>query len=288
MADQNQTPTLPQDGKPIAEAIALFEGILQTTPDDRVALEALSLAYAQAGDTPHARATLIRLAHVLVRKDEREPARAVASQLEAFAADDFEALEALRSIQTMLASTPEAAAAAAPKNTAATRLSDVALRRQVLNREMGMAWELMQANELNQEQYATIVEDLSRLSADERHSTVSLLHVLSDRAWPDIDRILRYLSKRSGAPIVPLTSFDVQKDTSSAVPLDYWMRLGALPFEKLGEEYLVAVLNPLDDGLRRDVETILGHACHRYLALPADFDTVCQKLQQSLAAEAGA
>ena len=42
--DENKVPK-PAEGRQIEEAIALFEGILHSSPEDRVTLEALSLAY---------------------------------------------------------------------------------------------------------------------------------------------------------------------------------------------------------------------------------------------------
>lgn len=281
------TPTpaaLASEGRTIAEAIAFFDGILQSVPDDRVALEALSLACEQAGDMPRARATLIRLAQLVVRKGERERAVAVAKRLEPYVAEDFDALEALRSIETLLAANPEETAATpAPprseRDAGSAPLSDVALLRQVLSREMDLAWELLQAQQLTQEEYAALVEDLTRLSADGRHHTVSLLHALADRALPGFERVLLYLAKRSGRPVITLSAFEPEPQVCAALPLAYAMRQGVLPFATIGSESMVAVLNPLDKGLTTELERRLGCRCHCYLVTPADFDALCEKLQ---------
>jgi hypothetical protein len=284
MSDTPTQAEFASDGKPIAEAIAFFDGILQSMPDDRVALEALSLACEQAGDIPRARAALIRLAQLVVRKGEREHAVAVARRLERYVAEDFDALEALRSIETLLAAEPEEAAAPlspprSEQDAAAAPLSDVALLRQVLSREMDLAWELLQGQQLNQEEYAALVEDLTRLSADERHHTVSLLHALADRGLPGFDRVLLYLAKRSGRPVIALSAFEPQRQVCATLPLAYAMRQGALPFDTIGEDLMVAVLNPLDAGLPTELERRLGHKCHCYLVTPADFDALCEKLR---------
>ncbi len=272
------------DGRTIGEAIEFFDGILQTRPEDRVALEALALAHEQAGDIPRARSTLIRLAQLAVRKGDREHAAAVAQRLESFVAEDFDALEALRSIETLLAAKPEESAAALPPPrqevaVGGAPLSDVVLRRQLLSREMELAWDLLQAQQLSQEDYSTLVEDLTRLSAEDRLHTVSLLHVLADRALPGFDSVMLYLAKRSGRPVMALSGFEPQRQVAALLPLAYAMRQGALPFDTIGEELMVAVLNPLDGGLPKELERRLGRKCHCYLVTPADFDALCAKLQ---------
>ena len=272
----------PADGRQIEEAIALFEGILQSTPEDQVALEALSLAYEQTGNLPLARATLLRLAGVIIRKRAPESAPDVIRRLKPYSENDFDALEALRSLET-LASEPPAGATAAPVPAPARALpavlrSGVALRRQVLRREMDLAWKLLEAKELTQDEYASLVDDLSRLIADERQTTLSLLHVLADRAFPGLDRILRHIAKAAKTPFLALENFEVQQVDLGSVPLDYLLRQGALPFESMGGERLIALLNPLDAELQRDLAALLDRRCHFYLVTAEAFDAAARKL----------
>ena len=272
----------PADGRQSEEAIALFEGILQSTPEDQVALEALSLAYEQTGNLPLARATLLRLAGVIIRKRAPESAPDVIRRLKPYSENDFDALEALRSLET-LASEPPAGATAAPVPAPARALpavlrSGVALRRQVLRREMDLAWKLLEAKELTQDEYASLVGDLSRLIADERQTTLSLLHVLADRAFPGLDRILRHIAKTGKTPFLALENFEIQQVDLGSVPLDYLLRQGALPFESMGGERLIALLNPLDAELQRDLAALLDRRCHFYLVTAEAFDAAARKL----------
>ena len=274
----------PAEGRQIEEAIALFEGILQSAPEDRVALEALSLAYEQTGNLPLARATLLRLAAVVIRKQAHEAAPEVIRRLKPFAENDFDALEALRSLEALAATqrgTGAGAGAGAPEPVGshpAVMRSGVALRRQVLHREMDLAWKLLEAKELTQEEYAALVEDLSRLVSDERQATVSLQHVLADRAFPGLDRVLRHIAKAGKAPFLALENFEIRQVDLGNVPADYLIRQGALPFESMGEECLIAVLNPLDAELQRELAALLDRRCHFYLVTAEAFDAAARKL----------
>jgi hypothetical protein len=282
MAATDTSPASLPDGRPLAEAIALFEGILQTAPDDRVALEALAVAYERNGDVLRSRAMLVRLARVLVRRREREAAAALARRLESFVADDFDALEALRSIETMLAAesdAPHAAPSPPPPPAIAPFLRGVALRRQVLSRELGLAWELLQAGELSQDEYAAVVEELSRRSGDDRHTIISFLHVLADIRPAMLERFLLAVARRRRCPVIALAGFEPQPDALAGMPPAYAAGSGTLPFDKIGDELMVAVLNPPDDERRRELEAQLGRRCHFFLARPDDFDAACARLQ---------
>jgi tetratricopeptide (TPR) repeat protein len=278
-----KTVNLPEEGRQIEEAISLFEGILQSSPEDRIALEALSLAYEQTGNLPLARATLLRLAQVIIRKNEHASAPAVILRLKPLIENDFDALEAMQSLEALMAAQGQASDGTSPSLPAVSAppvlRSGVALRRQVLRREMELAWNLLEAKELKEEEYAAVVEDLSRLVADERHSTISLLHTLVDRAFPGIDRVMHYLSKASQVPFLALECFEVQKVDLGGLSLEYLLRLGALPFEQMGSERIIALLNPLAEDLQREVSAHLGGKCHFYLVSAEAFDAAAKKLR---------
>jgi len=280
---EEKTATSPQDGRPIEEAIALFEGLLQTSPEDQVALEALSLAYEQTGNLPLARATLIRLARAIIRKNAHEAAAAVITRLQPLSENDFDALEALRSLEALVQGGGGATAdlpGAAPDKPARERLTGVALRRQVLRREMELAWKLHEAGELNQEEYAAVVEDLTRLIGHDQQTTLSLLHILVDRAYPGIDRVLHYLAKTGKRPFLALEAFDIQPVDLGDCPLDYLLGLGALPFAQMDGEPLIGLLNPLDKNLPADIAAHTGRTCHFYLITAEAFDAGAKKIRE--------
>ena len=48
----------------------------------------------------------------------------------------------------------------------------------------------------------------------------------------------------------------------------------------MGNYALVAILNPYDTKLPRDMEDLTGRTCHRYLVTPADFDAALEKIKK--------
>lgn len=270
------TPTSPE------EAIALFEGVLQTNPEDQGALAALATAYGQAGDALRARVTLLRLAKVLVAKKDSTSAKDAIEALRPLAADDFDALEALNALETLVKENPPVSAAASSSARVAAAVtplpSGVALGRIILDREMRLAWDLLEAKEINQDEYATAIDDLTVQTADSRgNRTVSLLHALVDRAVPGFDRIVRYLTSRGKCPYVDLNSFDVVDVSLNGLPKEYLIRQGAIVFETCGDELLVGLLNPVDSKLKSDIESRLARPCHFYFVTPESFDAAWAK-----------
>lgn len=266
----------------VDEAIALFEGVLQTTPDDQGALAALAAAYEQAGNTLRARVTLLRLAKVLVAKRDAAGAAGAIEALRPLATDDFDALEALNALEALVKEHPGATASGSASSrviAAATPVpSGVALGRIVLDREMRLAWDLLEAKEINQDEYATAIDDLTVQTADSRGArTVSLLHALVDRSVPGFDRIVRYLSSRGKCPYIDLNAFEVVDVPLHGLPAEYLIRQGAIVFDTCGEELLVALLNPVDAKLRSDIERRLGRPCHFYFATSESFDAAWAK-----------
>ncbi len=272
-----------EDIKPSSpeEAVALYEGILQSNPDDTAALEALAAAYDQTGNILRARSTLLRLADVLVKTKDSAGAVSAIESLRPLAMADFDALEALNSLEALVAEKPpseaELAARAARSHASSATIeappSGVALDKQILDREMRLAWDLLQAKEINQDEYATAIDDLtSQLSSGDETRTISLLHALVDRNVPGFERIYRFILSHGNCPYVSLASFDARDISLGNVPPLYLRRQGAFAFESLENELLIALLNPVDPTLRKDLEHYLGVPCHFYATKPDEFD----------------
>jgi len=276
-------------------AIAVFEQIVQTIPDDRVSLEALSHAYEQVGDHTRAREYLIRLANVLVDESDREAVETVQERLKRFAGTDESAAETELRIEQFLSTAgvaapvpaaPAAAAVRTPQPADPQVAAEIQKRAAPVAAELSFAWNLFQAGELDQEEYAAVAQDLTELSAADKPVTVSVMHVLHDRGSRRIERIMLYASRTCGVAILPLSSFDPPRDAYTLLPLDFMVRQGVVVFELLGRDALVGILNPYNLELRRDVETLTGRRCHFYLAPPGEFDTLLETIRNRLAAAA--
>jgi hypothetical protein len=291
-----QTPQ-PQQGREDLEsqvwnAIAAFEQIVETIPDDRVSLEALSHAYEQVGDLTRAREYLTRLATVIIEEQDREAAELVRERLVRFAETDGVARETLARVEAFIAAgrpaVPVHEIVEEPAGDAAGGGGEAEQRSVHVAAELSMAWTLFQAGELSQEDYAAVAQDISEISTKPALVTVSVLHVLHDRGHRSLERIAAHVARETSTPLIPLSLFDVSPDTAALLPRDVSVRFGVMVFAQMGKDVLVALLNPYNKTLRARVETVVGRPCHFYLTLPAEFDLALeQQAEKTKAKPAG-
>lgn len=280
----NAPAALDQDQQ-LRDAVVFFEQMLQTMPDDRISLEVLAQAYEQAGDGSRACELLVRLAEVIAREGDREAAKPLCVRLSAFAgAAAVDA--ALDKLSRFLASSSAASASDVPSPDrvaadAMRLISGPVERRALIAQELDFAWMLHQENLLSEDQYASIVGDLTDLSASPTPAPVSVLHLFQDRQFSNIDRVIAFAAEKSGTPVIPLASFEPQPAAFKVLPLDYLIIKGVLPFESMATDLLVGVLNPLSEPLRRELGALTGRRCHFFLVHPAGFDAVLEKIRNA-------
>jgi hypothetical protein len=264
-------------------AIAAFEQIVETIPDDRVSLEALSHAYEQVGDLTRSRDYLLKLVNVIVADNDRDAAALLRERLAQHTGDPL-VLKADEQLETLLTTGKPAQEFEIPSEQIlgdARKIEDTERRSSHVATELAFAWTLFEANQLNQEEYAQIAQDLSEISSSQTPVTLSVLHVLHDRANRNLDHILTYAAKDSGIPVIPLSLFDIQRSTFEMLPGEFIVRYGAMVFELMRQDALVVILNPYNKSLRAQVEHLIGKRCHFFLTTPADFDATLEKMAMS-------
>jgi hypothetical protein len=79
---------------------------------------------------------------------------------------------------------------------------------------------------------------------------------------------------------IPWAGFASRPELVPLLPEAFIEQRGALVFDLLGKECLVAVLNPFSAALRQEVERRLGAACHYYLVRASDFDAAAERLRE--------
>ena len=266
------------------ETISLYERQLESSPNDLAVLESLAAAYGRADNTLRARATLIRLSRVIVSKRDAPAAARVAEKLRPHAEADFDALEALASLETLLREVADAGGAGAGAVSDASPESTppppegVALDKLVLKREVDLAWGLRSDGLLKEEEYSQIVEDLTVQMSKSRGAAVSVLHAVVDRAIPGFDGIVQHLQDKGRVPFIDLDAFEPQRVDHREVPSTYLIRQGAVVFDEVGDELLVGILNPVDKAIREDLPRYLGAPCHFFLVAPEAFDRAWGKI----------
>lgn len=288
----------------VFSTIMAFEEILEVMPDDRAALESVAHAYDELGDQKQAKHYIMRLVRVLLDEGDAGAAAEWADKLRAHAEEDPEAsalIEETESLQSgdrelgatspgssgtasgadgasPEAGTPQTPASAAPSAGDASR-KGISLQLNIAD-EMAFAWNLLQVELLSDEEYSSVVQDLSELATGKQSGTVSVLHVLRGRGFRNLDKILAAVARDAYLPLVDLQRFNLQLPTTLCLPIEFIVHRGALPFERIGSEILVALLNPYDENLRKDVSTLTEKKCHWYLTTPDSFDKAVSTVEE--------
>jgi hypothetical protein len=303
VTDQSMQSNRGETNAEVRGAISAFEQILQAIPNDRAAMDAIFHAYDEVGDTAKAADYLFRLVRTMVDEGDFGQARGLLANAPAYAEDARAAelvatIEALAGFAQPVASppvppapvleAPQAPQPAAddpgtpytepPPETSRAPLAAAHLSAFDMSSELAFAWNMLEAGDLTQEEYSGVVQDLTEMSVAEGADTVSVLHVLENRGHRGLEHILTRAADECGTPVVSLSCFNVKAASDVVLPVDFMLRRGALVFELIGDHALVVVLNPYDEQLRTDIETLVGRPCHFYLSLPSEFDEALTRL----------
>jgi tetratricopeptide (TPR) repeat protein len=265
-------------------AISAFEQILEAMPNDRASLDALAHAYEQVGDHTRAKDYFIRLGNVIIEENDSVAGQEILDNIKQYAEDDDKARQLLARMEEFLSAKQAAdstSKAEVQSKQAKTGAADVRVSFNMAD-ELSSAWNLLEAGELTQEEYASIVQDLTEMSAGDSNATISVLHVLEVRAFKSLEKIMGFIARECSSPIISLASFDLQPSVLTMLPMEFMIHRGALVFELLGNNALVVVMNPYSKQLRQDVEAATGKKCHFFITLSSEFDQAIAKIPQIL------
>lgn len=259
----------------IWNAIGQFEKILEVMPNDRFSLETLADAYEKIGDHTRAKDYLVRYANVLADEGDEDAAHDALLKLKQFEQTEAGIKDAVARLEGMK-SKKVMAVVIDSNQTPASRQGHIAA-------EISFAWNLLQAKKLNQEDYSLIVHDLSENSGHAGNTPISTLHALRDRNYAGISDIMSFVATACNVPMICLSNFELQKDICTLLPMEFMVSRGAIVFETVGNDALVAILNPYDNQLKLDVDGLTGRDCHYFLAASEDFDGALGRIKKLLA-----
>lgn len=266
---------LSQTESEVWNAIGQFEKILEVMPNDRFSLETLADAYEKIGDHTRANDYLLRLANALADEGDEDATHDILEKLKQFDKPDQNVNNAIARLESMQSKKVMALVIDSGQS--------LASRQGHIAAEISMAWNLLQAKKLSQEDYSLIVHDLSENSGRTTDVSVSTMHALHDRHYAGINDIMAFVATACNTPMICLANFELQKDICSLVPLTFMINRGMIVFETIGNDALVAMLNPYDDQLKMDVAGLIGRDCHFFLVAADDFDNALVKAKTLLA-----
>ena len=284
-----------QANSKLLEGIAYFEKMLKVMPGDRTTLEFLSVAYEQLGDLEKQRTALIQLAEALLREKDYEAAEAIGGRLGGFAETD--AQDMVRRIKSVrnpvqLKAVVRPGAGARPARVMARPAGGGALGERALPKEgMSLAQVVMAAVKaeaaLIRDLYAKNVVDASAAEVVQRHLgglpeptrpfLVSALAILEKESGGLGEKAAVYMADAASAPPIPLQAFMPPAALVKQLPEEIVRVRGAVPFGRLGDMLLVAVLNPLDAEFHAEVERLAGCPCRFFLAEPHTTEDFLEK-----------
>ena len=266
----------------MVEAIAFFEKMLQTMPEDRTSLEFLSVAYGQTGQAEKRRDCLIQLADCLLHEKDYENAQSIAMRLNAF--NDYgpareviervtesvqrqilrESQDKAQEIDAQKASVGVSGSGAFPD----TGLEIHALSRTASAAEMELVWFWKEQNFLAKEICMDILHILTESQIADQPLLISAF-ALADEQHPELtEKLMESMQRASNMPPIPLELFEVQPAAVKELSSAFIHVKGTLPFALLGGEVLIAVLNPMNKALQEEIVSRVGKPCHFFLAHP--------------------
>jgi hypothetical protein len=275
------------------EAISFFEQMLQTMPGDRTSLEFLSVAYEQTGQGEKRRDCLIRLADCLLQEKDYDNAQAIAGYLSAYT-DYLPARAAVeRVVEQVQGGVVQreihrvaqgfdavAKSSGAPVAGAFHELADEvhSLSHSTAAAEMDLVWFWKEKELMPKELCMDVLHILTELPATDQPELVSALALLDEQHPEWTDRLMEAMQRASQMPPIPIELFEIQPAAAKLLSPAFIFVKGVLPFALLGNEVLVALLNPLNKDLQDEVTARIGRPCHFFFVHPKAWMAASEKI----------
>lgn len=262
------------DDSSVWGVIQSLEQIVELLPEDVSALESLAGAYEQAGDTARAHQTLMKLAELAIQGGDLERAEEIAATQLGKGFDEPELLELKDRISSAKSEQPSPP----PRQEQAEPTPQpVASREKTgpeadLHAELDFGWSLLEAEQVSQDQYEHAVDALTEAHINSHgRGPISFLLELASMDQANISRVLGHVSAENRVPFIELRRCQIPAEALANFSLDKIRRWCAIPFGVLGNERMIAVLNPTNERLMQALRTNAGGRVHIYLTSPEDF-----------------
>ncbi|MDA3800008.1 MAG: hypothetical protein PF692_13125 [Kiritimatiellae bacterium] len=282
----NETEKLNEDE--LWSAISSLELILDVMPEDKTSLQALAAAYVDIGDISKAVKLKVRLGNIALDEQMISEAAEIEEELAELRDHDEnvkEFLDRYESMKDMVDQKPEEDVAVSESGNYDVP-SDNAFRDLDkpfdISKEISLAWEIFQSKLLTEEEYSSIVRDLTDMTVSQSVITVSTLHAIQSRGYKTIESIIAYLGQTYNAPFVNISSFNLQESVLKLLPVRLMIKFGVLPFDVLGDKaLLMVVMNPADTKLIKQISAVLSRKCYVYTTYPHEFDQILMQLHDA-------
>ncbi len=277
----------------LIEAISFFEQILQTMPGDRTSLEFLVVAYEQTGQVEKRRDCLVKLADTLLNEKDYDNAQVIAGYLSAYT-DYPPARAAVQKVASVVqgeilrgqyrSDVSGASGLSVDHEPAfAPAFQDVGLEVQALSRaasaaEMDLVWLWKEREFLPKDVCMDVLHVLTDRPVTDVPALISALALLDEQRPELTDALMEQMQRESRMPPIPIELFDVQPAAAAVLAPVYVHVRGVLPFALMGDNALVAVLNPLNRALQEETVARAARPCHFFMAHPRTWQQMAAKI----------
>lgn len=267
----------------LEQTVVMLEQILEVMPDDLFTLRALYETSLKLEQPEKAFKMLTRLDDASRAAQDVEMIDFALQQYGTIDVDSADVqsrisrLEEARTVASLLAG--DQVPVATPGAQPAAEEEGIPSR---IEAEMALAWDLFQDEQLSQDEYSSVLHDLTEMSTRQVGVPVTVLHVLHDRQFSRFERVVAHLCQKYSMPVMVLSQFENNEEVARAVPEGFSASNGLIPFASVGDDLLVGVLNPADRDLLTQAETVSGQRCHPYLVTPDEYDRYLAKSGQPL------
>lgn len=277
----------------MTEAIAFFEDMLQTMPKDRTALEFLAVAYEQTKQHDKRRDLLVRLVDVLLMENDYKNAKAIAERLKKFPSH-MPSMLAVERVAAMMEleddnespsqtgmSSSQGSVFTPKKPTKEWPIEVHSISHTAASAEMDLVWYWHDHEVLPKELCMDIMNALTERPVTDTPLLISALAILDEQHPEYTDPTMEKLQLASNMPAVPLELFEPTQAALQTLPRVFCHIKGVLPFTIMGNELLVALLNPINKELKLEIQDRSGRVCHFFLTHPKSWQLVFEKINLS-------
>lgn len=263
----------------LQRTVEALEQILEVMPDDLFTLRALYETYLKLQLPEKALDSLNRLDDAARASQDAETITFVIDQYQSIEEEVPEVRKRIERLQEL-----QMVSSLIDENVSGDEATAPPAVKKGLEAEMALAWDLFQDDQLSQEEYSSVLHDLTEMSSNEMAVPVTVLHILHDRNFSRFERLMTYLCQKSDVPVMSLSQCEESEELRRMLPLDFMSHHGAIPFAQVGPDLQLAVLNPFDRELVDEVSRMTGCRCHPFLVTPQEYDQRLSAIRKALAA----
>jgi len=261
----------------LLRTVEMFEAITDAQPDDYQSLEILKEAHNKLGHEAQALAVSRKLATAYQKMGHVSEAILECEGILQKHPDDAGTQAILASLQNsagMAATTPPAGSPknAAPAVESPNPMSVATVRRRAEEGDKVLANFLIAEKLATPQALDPLIEKLKtlRLAVPDRNLPLSLVHLMVQEQIAKMEDLLTVLLDKSNLAYVPLSQYDLDRDTACLLPLEFSWQLCLVPFDSISRSVLVATVNPFDQATHQQVERILNKKTFWYISPPGD------------------